>query len=861
MSSGGLTEEQKKRIAENRRKALEKRAALLSQRQRQTTSSGSSATSREKTGKFINGCAVSASQNEHALLPSSAGNTSMPQTWHSTGTNANSRSDRGQTKGNVNMSTNTGGYAKNSLINPSAKSQGSSGAVSSINKTSSNPCSLNSFQSTLSKFCRTQNDPSLTVLKNSKTLNPPSTSASNAVDNGAGPSKIGGSSSLNIRKPEKEVKGSCVLISRERFAVVVPYQPQLIGIFKTIASRKYDAKALQWDFSLDDYVKLMQAVKSLPAHVIVEGLPKAVISTFLKTTPGILKEMSTDEINLNSVDFKLVDALMPFQRHGVSFSIRHDGRVLIADDMGLGKTIQAMCVACYYRPEWPLLVITPSSLRITWQQAFMKWLPSVDPDHINVILTGKDSPTAGLINIISYDLLSKCVEDVKRKQFRVIIVDECHFIKNYKASRTQAALPLLKAATRVILLSGTPALSRPLELYTQICAVQPGLFPTFHQFGIRYCAGQQNRFGWDFSGASNMQELQLLLEEKLMIRRLKKDVLSQLPSKRRQMVLLDPSLVKTKSLERAAKEVSKAKQKEQHGALLHYFFETCASKIPAVRDYILDLLEGGRKFLVFAHHKGMLDAICTCLTQKKYRFIRIDGNTPAGVRQSLCDQFQKDEGCLVAVLSITAANTGLTLTEANAVVFAELFWNPGALLQAEDRVYRIGQKNSVNIHYLVAKKTADDYLWPLIQNKLEVLGKAGLSEEELDADCTFFKDPKQQTLFSCVESFVEDCAAEDSRKLFDSATSSSSSASNSKTNCKAKILEPAKKLVGDRSDGNGCDARKRKPQFDAPETKRADNFNWFDDMSNDDFVPDEFLEFDQINNNNESGPSVKRYRR
>ncbi|XP_067021741.1 SWI/SNF-related matrix-associated actin-dependent regulator of chromatin subfamily A-like protein 1 isoform X1 [Acropora muricata] len=850
MSSSSLSEEQRKRIAENRRKALEKRAAILTQRQQLT----SSVTSRQSaTGKFIN----AAPQHKHY-----ARNASMPQTQlslHSTECNATSRSDVGQAKSNADIFTEVNGQANSSRIDSGTKILGSSGAGTSANKTLSDSSSINSFQSSLLKFCRPQNNPSSST-KNSEISKAVSNTA-DITNKGKEPSKIGGTSSLDSRKAAKEVKGYCVLISRDRFAVVVPYEPQLIGIFKTMPSRKYDAKAMQWDFSLHDYAKLIQAVKTLSTHVTVEGLPKAVISTFLKASPGILKELSTSEINLNSVDFKLVEALMPFQRQGVSFSIRHDGRVLIADDMGLGKTIQAICVACYYRPEWPLLVVTPSSLRITWQQAFIRWLPSVDPEYINVILTGKDSPTAGLINIISYDLLSKCIDVVKKKQFGVVIADESHFIKNYKASRTQAMLPLLKAATRVILLSGTPALSRPLELYTQICAIEPGLFPTFHQFGIRYCAGQQNRFGWDFSGASNMQELQLLLEEKVMIRRLKKDVLSQLPSKQRQMVLLDPSLVKTKILEKAAKEVSKAKQKEQHGALLHYFFETCASKIPAVRDYILDLLEGGRKFLVFAHHKDMLDAICSCLTQKKYKFIRIDGSTAAGVRQGLCDHFQQDKDCLVAVLSITAANTGLTLTEANAVVFAELFWNPGALVQAEDRVYRIGQKNSVNIHYLVAKKTADDYLWPLIQNKLEVLGKAGLSEEELDADCTFFKDPKQQTLFSCVESFVEDYSIDNSKDLFGDPSSSSNTDSNSIYKYEAKYSDPAKKVEGEKSSG-GSEARKRKPQFDAAETgsdvvsESTDNFDWLEDLGNDDFIPDDFLETDF----KDLRPSAKRYR-
>ncbi|KAL9967490.1 hypothetical protein ACROYT_G025722 [Oculina patagonica] len=873
MSSGGLTEEQRKRIEENRRKALEKRAALLSQRQQKNAPTAtSSATDRCDAGKFASSHAVKSSRENKSFLSSSRDKTSVPQRQPSSKSEGdNSSLNLQSTNQTSNSYMYTNGHAKPHLVGSASTSVGSS---TSVSNSMAGTASLNSFQSTISKFYRPQNAPSSSTrkleTKPNSSWSTTSNSTSVSASNSAGSSKSNAAFNLNVRgKSEKPVKGNCVLISRQRFTVVVPYQPQLIGIFKTIPSRSYDAKTFQWDFSLTDYDKLMQAVQSLPSHITVEGLPKAVMSTFLKTTPGTLKKMSTSEINLNSVDHKLVGALMQFQQEGVSFSIRHDGRVLIADDMGLGKTIQAICVACYYRTEWPVLIITPSSLRITWQQAFIKWLPSVDPEYINVVLTGKDNPTAGLINIISYDLLSKCMEDIKKKQFRVIIADECHFIKNYKASRTQAALPLLKAATRVILLSGTPALSRPLELYTQICAIQPGLFPTFHQFGIRYCAGQQNRFGWDFSGASNMQELQLLLEEKLMIRRLKKDVLSQLPSKRRQMVMLDPSLIKTKTLERAAKEVSKAKQQEQHGALLNYFFETCACKVPAVRDYILDLLESGRKFLVFAHHKSMLDAICNCLTQKKYDFIRIDGSTPAGIRQSLCDKFQQNKECLVAALSITAANTGLTLTEASAVVFAELFWNPGALVQAEDRVYRIGQKNAVNIHYLVAKKTADDYLWPLIQNKLEVLGKAGLSEDVLEADCTFFKDPKQQTLFSFVESFVEDYATDNSSKSVETVPSTSCN-NNPSLETDAKVVTMKTKKSKDGYFASGSDTRKRtKPKGEASETGSDfagaidDNFDWFDGLTDDDIITDGLQ--DDITRCNDgqfnSEPSAKRSRR
>lgn len=201
------------------------------------------------------------------------------------------------------------------------------------------------------------------------------------------------------------------------------------------------------------------------------------------------------------------------------------------------------------------------------------------------------------------------------------------------------------------------------------------------------------------------------------------------------------------------------KEKE---ALLVYFNHTAEAKIRAIMEYIMDMLECGReKFLVFAHHKLVLDSITRELGEKGVNYIRIDGSTPSAERHQLCERFQFSEKSCVAVLSITAANMGLTLHAADMVVFAELFWNPGVLIQAEDRVHRIGQTSNVDIHYLVAKGTADDHLWPMIQEKMNVLEQVGLSEANLSdrAECASFhsKDPKQSTITEMFQrSFTED---------------------------------------------------------------------------------------------------------
>ncbi|XP_041329346.1 SWI/SNF-related matrix-associated actin-dependent regulator of chromatin subfamily A-like protein 1 isoform X2 [Pyrgilauda ruficollis] len=560
----------------------------------------------------------------------------------------------------------------------------------------------------------------------------------------------------NWKKSSALVRGKCVLISRLRFEVDIGYSAEVIEVFKKMDSRNYDMNTRKWNFLLEDYPKLMQVLLSL-VSVEVEPLPEAIIKTFaaqLQRSPSLTDIPDAD---LSVVDSKIVTSLMPFQREGVNFAISRNGRLLLADDMGLGKTIQAICIAAYYQQEWPLLVVTPSSVRFTWAEAFHRWLPSLSPGSTNVIVSGKDSLTGSLINIISFDLLSRMDKQLK-STFQVVIVDESHFLKNTKTARCQAAMPLLKAAKRVILLSGTPAVSRPAELYTQIAAVQPSFFPQFHSFGLRYCDARKMPWGWDYSGSSNLTELKILLEESIMIRRLKSDVLSQLPAKQRKMVVVAPERISAKTKAALAAEAKKmakgydSKQQEKE-ALLVYFSRTAEAKIHSVVEYILELLESGNnKFLVFAHHKIMLDAVVAELKKKHVEHIRIDGSTSSAERQSLCQKFQFSEKQAVAVLSLTAANMGLTLSAADLVVFAELFWNPGILIQAEDRAHRIGQTSSVNVHYLVAKGTADDYLWPMIQEKIKVLGEAGLSETNFSetAESTNYcpkPDPKQKTIY------------------------------------------------------------------------------------------------------------------
>lgn len=439
---------------------------------------------------------------------------------------------------------------------------------------------------------------------------------------------------------------------------------------------------------------------------------------------------------------KLCESLMQFQWYGVNFALKRGGRCLIGDDMGLGKTIQAIAIARVYVENWPLLIVCPSSLRLNWREELLRWLADdLEDEEIRVVMTGKDIEKSLLrVNIISYDLVRKVPEEFLRR-CQCVIADESHYLKSGNAQRTKAVTPLLKSAKRALLLSGTPALSRPVELFAQVNAVSNTLFPSYNDYVTRYCNARQTYWGYDVSGSSHLDELHTILRGTLLIRRKKEEVLTQLPEKVRHVMWVETKAGPMKAVARKFQEFEQAKAAvedadtpEQANALSmrvkgiqnELYALSADAKIDAVLEFCKDTAESGCKFIVFAHHAKVVNKLDQYIqTKLKLGLIRIDGNTPQGDRQALCKKFQADDNKYrVAVLSITAAGVGLTLTKATVVMFAELYWNPGTLLQAEDRAHRIGQRNSIFVNYLLAKKTLDESMWKTVRRKLTVVGQS-----------------------------------------------------------------------------------------------------------------------------------------
>ncbi|XP_008830671.1 DNA annealing helicase and endonuclease ZRANB3 [Nannospalax galili] len=512
------------------------------------------------------------------------------------------------------------------------------------------------------------------------------------------------------------------------------------------------------------------------------------VGNIKKAPPRQISSLTSESYTqLDFLPDKLRAKLLPFQKDGIIFALGRDGRCMVADEMGLGKTIQAIAVAYFYKEEWPLLIVVPSSLRYPWTEELEKWIPELGPEEINVILNKTDTwrISTSKVTILGYGLLTTdaetLIDALNRQNFRVVIVDESHYMKSRTAARSNILLPMVQKARRAILLTGTPALGRPEELFMQIEALFPQKLGTWTEYAKRYCDAHVRYFGrrrqWDCRGASNLSELHQLLSD-IMIRRLKNDVLTQLPPKIRQRIPFDLPPTAAKELNASFEEWQRLMRAPNSGAMetvmgliTRMFKQTAIAKAGAVKDYIKMMLQNeSLKFLVFAHHLSMLQACTEAVIENKTRYIRIDGSVASSERIHLVNQFQKDPDTRVAILSIQAAGQGLTFTAASHVVFAELYWDPGHIKQAEDRAHRIGQCSSVNIHYLIANGTLDTLMWGMLNRKAQVTGstlngrKEKLQAEEGDKEkwdflqfaeawvpCDSFEELGKEALFTHFE--------------------------------------------------------------------------------------------------------------
>lgn len=409
----------------------------------------------------------------------------------------------------------------------------------------------------------------------------------------------------------------------------------------------------------------------------------------------------------------------PFQGAGIEFCMDqfnyHNRRALLcADEQGLGKTIEAIGVANELNAA-RLLVVCPASLRLNWAREIEKW--HVHNIDANPILDGKIKYDDRVTNIVSYNLVDKAVEAEAKPDF--IILDEIHYLKNETSLRTKRVLGNrarghegLVHNAKVILLSGTPTPNgKPTEIYPCLSRLAPDAisYMKYWTFVRQYCVWEDDGIQTIIHGAKNKKELFTRLRGSgFMLRRLKKDVLKDLPPKRYKMVVF-PQTGETRKIVKQEQNFS-VDEVMRFGpqfisGMPDLRKQMGVAKAPQCIEYIENHLKGGDdKVVVFCHHIEVVGLLEEAL--EKYGAVTIYGGTKPKDRQENVDRFQNDPKVRVFIGN-EAAEEGITLTAAHDCMLVEHEWVPGKGDQRADRLHRIGQTEQVTIHLLVVEDSMD----------------------------------------------------------------------------------------------------------------------------------------------------------
>jgi SNF2 family DNA or RNA helicase len=456
--------------------------------------------------------------------------------------------------------------------------------------------------------------------------------------------------------------------------------------------------------------------------------------------------------------------LKPFQRAGVSYLLVQR-RAFLADEQGLGKTIEALATL-EADGAYPAVVVCPASLKLNWLREIKRWLPhrsaqalvgtggganadarpsaGVQPGMGNLLAAGMSTtPTSASaapaeVTIVNYDIVAARLAELCALSPRALVLDESHYCKNAKAKRTKAVHQLATSVPRkglVLALTGTPVMNHPKELISQLRIL--GRLGEF---------GSGMRFSRDFHGPGAHQRLHWHLRARCFARRLKRDVLPQLPPKTRAVVpveldneseyrLAERDLVawlqsQPLDLDELDSKVAAALRAERLVRLNALKLLAARGKLHAALAWIHDFCTSGERLVVFAHHREIQRAVLGRFPDA----LHILGEDSHAARDVSWHAFQAPDRASnqLLVCSIEVAGQGVTLTRSSNVVFLELDWTPAKHEQAEDRCHRIGQQDAVNATYLLAAGTIDETIATLLERKRAVIGAVtdGRPEDE-----------------------------------------------------------------------------------------------------------------------------------
>jgi hypothetical protein len=479
---------------------------------------------------------------------------------------------------------------------------------------------------------------------------------------------------------------------------------------------------------LDAFIALHDIAVDGPGAQVLDAL-RAEHAAALQT---IRRSRATAGEPIDDVAAVLGGELAPFQWAGVRY-VLEARRAFIADEQGLGKTVEALA-ALEADDAFPAVVVCPASLKLNWERETRHWLA-----HRSVaVIAGRGvGPGKADITILNYEIVAAHREALGRMRPKALVVDESHYVKNPQAKRTQAVRRL--AATIVpdglrLALSGTPVLNHAEELVSQLRVI--GRIEDF---------GSGAQFARRFRGELSEERLHWHLRRRCFVRRLKSEVLPQLPAKRQ--VVVPVALSNDREYRLAEQDVIawlrsqpldlrelnariaatlRAERLAQLGTLQRL---AARGKLAAALSWIGDFLESGEPLVVFARHVEVQEAVLARFPDAAHLL----GKDSITARDAAVAAFQSPGGPQLLIGATRVAAQGITLTRASNVAFLELEWTPAMHDQAEDRCHRIGQHDAVTAWYLLAADTIDETMAALIQRKRGIVA-AVTDGRRLDGD-------------------------------------------------------------------------------------------------------------------------------
>jgi SNF2 family DNA or RNA helicase len=492
----------------------------------------------------------------------------------------------------------------------------------------------------------------------------------------------------------------------------------------------------EFEAIIPDEPRNLQQIKWImdryPLEILSKNVWQRKLPPSAKAKPQ--KPKRTEKLRLANPGKQFKGTLFNFQREGLDFLIKSYGNALLADEMGLGKTIQSLAYLSTEKNAFPVLIVAPLVTLPNWQREIEKFLKRKSrngrlldnqPPTSTIIRVGKSEELGKYdFYIINYELLYKRYKDLAKLNLKTIVCDEVQHLRS-KTTQKYHAIKKLAAVESVkyrIGLSGTPIYNRGSEIWPIVDILRPGLLGNFKEFCEYFC--YINEKGKAIVLENKRESLRHMLQKHVMLRRKKSDVLSELKEKVRYKEVIDSDInYYNMELEKIWKKLEDERKEAQTAFDASSAYQRAiqserqaagVAKLPHVINFVKNIMEIEESVVVFCHHKAIHSLLHQSLAE--FKPASIIGGQSDKERQQSIDSFQNGETKLM-IAGLRAGNVGINLTRARYVIFAELDWSPAIHLQAEDRLHRIGQKNTVFAYYLIGNGTLDEHVAQVLVDK------------------------------------------------------------------------------------------------------------------------------------------------